>query len=91
MTVIESIIAGTPPIASNIGGISSLIKDPNFLIPKKIDKITINNINNLYIFRNSQDYKLKINLDRVFIINNHSIKKIYPKYLKIWKKLDQQY
>ena len=41
MTIIESIIAGTPPIASNIGGISSLIKDPNFLIPKKLIKLLL--------------------------------------------------
>ena len=88
ISILESMVAGTPPIASDVGDIRNLIRNNKFLIPKKIDKKTIYNINNLYIYRNSKEYVSRVVSDRKYVQKNYKIKNIYNKYLKIWKNLD---
>ena len=91
ISILESIIACTPPIASDIGGIRNLIKNKKFLIPNNINKKTINFLNNLHNYRNSKEYISKSIIDRDNIINEYSINTIYPIFYKLWKIEDIQY
>ena len=89
MVILESICQGTLCISSNVGDISKIITNNNFLLnnSQTIDHLAEKVDNTLKLRYKSDDYNEILNDTLLNIKEKFDAKIIFPKYHKFWSKL----